>query len=176
MNAKILKTKKSLLNAFYRLAQTYPIADITVSALCKEANINRTTFYKYYSVPSDVIAEAVKNIASKSNCILSDSDVKLYDVMLNFCLVFYENRELFNLYFHVGGDLLPIIYKNILSSAKTLDYMKKPENSFLAGGINGIAIYWLQHDFHESPKEMAELLTEYISRFQTSRIKTRKQL
>ena len=47
MNPRLAKTKESLLEALIRMLEEVPLESITVSDLCKEAGINRTTFYKY---------------------------------------------------------------------------------------------------------------------------------
>ena len=48
MDIRILKTKNKLYKAFISLIDKERIKDITVLELCKEAKVNRTTFYKYY--------------------------------------------------------------------------------------------------------------------------------
>ena len=47
MDLRIAKTKSRLTAALSVLAAQKPIDKITVSELCKEATVNRTTFYKY---------------------------------------------------------------------------------------------------------------------------------
>ena len=67
MDVRIEKTKKKLRDALKKLSRVQPIDQISVSRLCQEASINRTTFYKYYAVPSDIekelIDEALEEIA-----------------------------------------------------------------------------------------------------------------
>ena len=48
MDKRIINTKKQLTNTLLILIKEKRIQDITVLELCKKANINRTTFYKYY--------------------------------------------------------------------------------------------------------------------------------
>lgn len=167
-NIKISKTKKSLLEAIFTLAEDNQINNISVSALCREAGINRTTFYKYYTIPSDVLVEAAKNIAMESENFSSNKNISLSENMLHFCEYFYENRRFINLYFHTLGDMMPIIYQGISMASTNIDFMKKPENNFLAGGITGLAMYWLQRDFQDSPEVIAKLLTEYVENFNNS--------
>lgn len=162
---KIANTKKALLDAFYKLSKTERIEDITVSALCKEAKVNRTTFYKYYSVPSDVLIEKAQDVASLSSTFSMSNDVSLYDKMLELCRLFYNNREFVNLYFTACGSIMPLICKAIIAIETDVNFMKKPVNNFLSGGVTGLAIYWLQHNYEESPEEIARLLTEYIGKF-----------
>ncbi|MCH3907100.1 MAG: TetR/AcrR family transcriptional regulator [Sphaerochaeta sp.] len=45
---RIKKTKQSLKDAMIRLLDTTPFERINVTALCKEADVSRITFYTYY--------------------------------------------------------------------------------------------------------------------------------
>ena len=64
MDKRIEKTKEKLRQALGELVRTESIDRISVSALCERAGINRTTLYKYYSVPADIQQEIIdENIA-----------------------------------------------------------------------------------------------------------------
>lgn len=65
MNAKVERTKRAFQEAFCRLIQTTPAAQITVSELCREAGLNRSTFYRHYAIPLDVITDAVREILAQ---------------------------------------------------------------------------------------------------------------
>ncbi|MBO5574611.1 MAG: TetR family transcriptional regulator, partial [Clostridium sp.] len=46
---RVVRTKKAIRNAFARLVSRKPLGEITVKELSEEADINRKTFYNYYS-------------------------------------------------------------------------------------------------------------------------------
>ena len=48
MDKRIEYTKKTLKDTFLSLLAEKDIINITVSEICKEAGINRGTFYRYY--------------------------------------------------------------------------------------------------------------------------------
>lgn len=56
-NQRIILTKRMLKEALLKLMETKSIQKISVSELCKEAGINRVTFYNHYSAPSDILTE-----------------------------------------------------------------------------------------------------------------------
>lgn len=77
---RIIRTKNKLTNAVLEIISTKEIKNITVLELCKKANINRTTFYKYYKDIDDfinkieisLIAELKENIKDiKRNYLIS---------------------------------------------------------------------------------------------------------
>ena len=49
MDLRIERTYRSLVSAFIRLLEERPYEDISVAALCDEAMIRRTTFYKHFA-------------------------------------------------------------------------------------------------------------------------------
>jgi len=51
MNQRVRLTKKLLCDAMIRQLEQTSMDKITVVALCKDAGINRTTFYRYYTDP-----------------------------------------------------------------------------------------------------------------------------
>ncbi|MBR6873328.1 MAG: TetR/AcrR family transcriptional regulator [Ruminococcus sp.] len=56
-NQRIRLTRKMLKEALVRLLEYKTIDKITVYELCAEAEINRTTFYKYYGSQYDLMAD-----------------------------------------------------------------------------------------------------------------------
>lgn len=56
-NQRVRMTKKLFCDSLLYLMQTKPIDEISVSALCRQAQVNRTTFYKHYTCPRDVLSD-----------------------------------------------------------------------------------------------------------------------
>jgi AcrR family transcriptional regulator len=164
MNPRLQKTKDSLLQAMIRMLENKALDAITVSDLCKEAGINRTTFYKYYSVPEDVIMEAVENMLD--NVIYSsDKPQKTnYDHMLACCNAFYQNRNLMSVYVRSKGNIGQMLQSTILRYSGKLGFLTNTYNNFAAGGVAAVLAAWMMRDFPESPEEMAQTLTECISK------------
>ena len=52
---RILKTKRVLRESLLYLLKEQPIQKISVSLLCEKSDINRSTFYTYYSRPMDLL-------------------------------------------------------------------------------------------------------------------------
>lgn len=48
-------------NALIELLGEKPLEKITVYEICRKAQINRTTFYKYYGSPSDLLEDVEKD-------------------------------------------------------------------------------------------------------------------
>ncbi len=60
MDLRAQKTQKSITDAFFRLRAHKPLEKITVRELCREAPVNRSTFYAYYKDVYD-LSEHLEN-------------------------------------------------------------------------------------------------------------------
>ena len=55
MDRRILNSKRKLKETLLLLLKKTKLKEITVLELCEKANINRTTFYKYYTDIDDLV-------------------------------------------------------------------------------------------------------------------------
>ena len=53
-NARSAQSKNKIKRAFTVLLEAHNVSDITVGDICKEAGVNRTTFYSHYSCIADL--------------------------------------------------------------------------------------------------------------------------
>lgn len=56
-NQRVAVTKRMVKEGLVRLLQKKPLEKINITELCQEAGINRTTFYRYYELPRDILTE-----------------------------------------------------------------------------------------------------------------------
>lgn len=64
-NRRIYVTKKLMREGLLRLLKTQHIDKISVKRLCEEANVNRSTFYRYYTLPKDILLELETEILAQ---------------------------------------------------------------------------------------------------------------
>ena len=165
---KIKNTKAAFLEAFCRLSRSEDPEKITVSALCREAGVNRTTFYKYYDVPADIIIETTLNLVTRTLQYDEHHRIDAEKTLLGVCRICCDHRDLLQLCMHLGDDLARMIYKTIRKSDQDLAFLDKPENIFLFGGITQTLLWWMMSDYEKAPEEMAEQLLSYVHAFQRS--------
>lgn len=56
-NQRVTVTKRMLREGLLRLLKTKPLEKISITELCREADVNRVTFYRHYETPRDVLVE-----------------------------------------------------------------------------------------------------------------------
>lgn len=162
---KIMQTKGALLEAYCRLGEQRPPEEITVSALCREAGVNRTTFYKYYDVPNDVIVEKTGEILESALLYEEGGRIDEEGSIRNICRLCYENVGLLRLYMTMNAELAKIVFRIIRDRGAQYEFLAKSENIFLSGGILQVTGMWMLQGCRETPEEMAKLLLHYIRVF-----------
>ncbi len=65
-NQRVVVTKRMLKEGLMRLLKNRPLEKISITELCQEAGINRTTFYRYYELPRDVLTEIQNNFFAET--------------------------------------------------------------------------------------------------------------
>lgn len=106
--------------------------DITVSSLCKEASVRRTTFYAHYETPNDVLQEIYQRILKENIDSITVSGYLLdYRAMvLKTCQLLYENRDFSMLFLNAQHELF---YLNMNTIAVSNEVVK---NAFKERGIH----------------------------------------
>ena len=72
-NQRIRLSKAMLKNALMGLLKEKPIEKISVYELCAAAQINRTTFYKYYGSQYELLTDAENDYFRKLEDVLSEN-------------------------------------------------------------------------------------------------------
>ena len=94
-NQRITLTKRLLKEAFLEMFKTTSLDKIHVRALCEKAGINRSTFYKYYSSPYDLLEEIFKK---ELNTLLEEHERtgSYVNGLIKVANVAYEHKKLIN--------------------------------------------------------------------------------
>jgi len=72
IDARILKSKKAIQDAFKELIQTQNLSEITISELTAKAGVTRSTYYLYYQKVTDVRDDIENGIVEKIEKVISD--------------------------------------------------------------------------------------------------------
>ena len=164
---KRAETKKRLKDALMALYAQYDFQSITVTMVCREAGLHRSTFYLYYNSIDEVlreieheILEEIQNFADKINLFdtrdssLSTSEIfaKNEPYMVDYYKWQYSIREYLNPLLGSYGDPYfiqryeQIVYDNTLPTLDFLGY-KYVDNDyavrFLTGGVIKTNQEWL---------------------------------
>lgn len=165
-NQRILLTKRLLKESFLEIFKTTPIDKIHVRTLCEKAGINRSTFYKYYTSPYDLLAELENEML-----LLVEQELQKCHALggsLVTIFVYLENNiEIARLIINknVSGDFhkklfnLPTLNKTIDSNIQGFTTSEKNYIvSFITTGYYQMIKDWVNKDEREPIDEMVKLI------------------
>ncbi len=172
---RVLRTKKNIRQAFLHLLSEKSLSQITVKELSDLADINRKTFYMYYSNIEDIFAELEDELVLK---LVHVFEKELFQKEMFDSYSFFENLNrtiledigLYRILNH--SDLLPHLIQraknalievffrkyNISADSDNERYILYAE--YAASGILSMYTKWFSRDFHMSLEELTRTAAE----------------
>ena len=173
MNIKNNKRKRASMQkieqVLIELLQTKELNQISVSDICKRANLNRSTFYANY-VDIYGLADTIREKLEAQVADLYKNEIMQGFNSHNYLLLFRhikENQIFYRTYFKLGYDetyqILTYDYK--LAKKHFADRFIDYHMEFFKSGLTKMIKLWLQNGCRETPEEMFEILkSEYRGR------------
>lgn len=155
---RVRRTRYAIHSAFRALVARDGFRSITVSALAREANIDRKTFYLHYRGLDDLMAEEIRQIADQVAAALmpvskgSAMAVNLRETLERVADLFLADREFFRSVFaeapldRVVEALVPAIRSRVIAQGvlpafrdtAALDNLIR----FYVGGVGAVFFHW----------------------------------
>ena len=112
-NQRIALTRRLLQEGLLRLLAHEKLENISVTALCKEAGINRATFYNHYTSPATLLEEMESQLVSELEEIAATplSIDNLVSRLELYCAKLQEHSDLLSILvcYHIDRDVGDII-------------------------------------------------------------------
>lgn len=173
VNQRVVISKYLMKEGLLRLLKKKHISKISVSELCQEAQINRTTFYRYYQSPRDILQEIaldyVKEFTDQAGSSRKVQDIKAYTMQL--CIFLHERADMVKLFMRNDTEVdltsifqtlsekflgsRTVLYRGHAVDEATLRLM----NTFFSSGMYALIRQWLTDDISKTPEEIANLLS-----------------
>ena len=94
-NQRVTVSMSMLKDAMIRLLGKKPIQQISVSELCREAGVNRSTFYRLYSIPIEVMEDIIQEHITRIHSMISFSeDARMENTKMIYKYLF-DHRDVF---------------------------------------------------------------------------------
>lgn len=173
-NQRVALTKQLLRSALLRLMEHKEIRKISVSELCAEAGINRTTFYLHYGSQYEVLDEIVQALLQGMRQRLQETDAlsgahieQQFEII---CTFLWEQADLVRLLLKndENSTLMTTLFQFSGISQMTFQHLsrqydadsKKLLNTFLTTGGYFLIRQWLMEELPKPPQEVAQLLLD----------------
>ena len=166
MNRKIQMTKRCIREALFECLKEKDINKITISSLCEKADINRSTFYKYYGSQYDVIKEMEQEVIQLINEQLNDQPKETSFIQL---LQFLKsNKETIEIFFECNVDnefpkqvlALDSINNQLEKVSQNDPYIK----AYILFGSLAIIQQWIDAGCIESCEEIANIINSIVDK------------
>ena len=168
MNVKNNKRKRDSIDkiekSFINMLQKKEINQISVTDICKDTGLNRSTFYANYIDIYDLADKMREKLEKDFESHFSENTAR--DAITMFSHI-YENQIFYKTYFKLGYDEKhqPYIYDTTRAEKDFKGKHIKYHIEFFKNGLNSIIKMWLNDGCKETPEEMAEILeSEYRGR------------
>ena len=160
---KTAQTKQSMIDAFWVIAKKRGLNNVTISEITKYADLNRGTFYVYFSDMNDLLAQAedeiIEDLRSKVWSVLEDKNFADFQaVSAKVIEVFGEYDD--NLFLLLGKDGDPQFLDHVRKeAANVFNAVMKQEKenpyqdyiiAYVTSAFTGLLQFW-----HETGKEIS---------------------
>ncbi|GEP24177.1 TetR/AcrR family transcriptional regulator [Lentilactobacillus diolivorans] len=154
MDKRVKKTKLALRSALFLLLQTKSIDKISVSELCRQAQINRRTFYIHYSQVSEIFDDYEIELSEQISHALSSNHTDVNELLETFNNILMKNFEGFRFlcldkqHHQLIEDLKNMLFKTMcrVLIPQTVGESKKIILQYIANGLINSYIYWFNHE------------------------------
>ena len=181
--SKYFNTAKKMDIALLSLLKNKPFEYITISEICENAGVNRSTFYLHYETIGDLLDETVRYLlddflsyfASNTSsvrlnimeCSLDELNYISDKYLIPYLTYIKDNKEIFLtalLHSRELGleDINSRMFENIF--CPILNRFHYPANNmnyimmYYLNGLNAIIIEWLKDDCNKSMKRIIEII------------------
>ncbi len=175
-NRRVRYTRMALRESLLSLLQEYPINKITVSRVCEQADVNRTTFYLYYKDVYDLLEKIEDELYGELGREIEKSGDMLpnIDVLRRIYEIIYKNRDICRVILGKFGDKDFLRKVGSIHRERMLQEWKKLSgnvdetlleylHSFSAYTNIGIMERWISKDFQETPEQLAQLVSRLLT-------------
>lgn len=168
-NRRRKESREKIEKVFVELLQTRDLSQISVSDICKQAGLNRTTFYANYT---DIygLADSIRDRLEANLSALYQEEyatgINSNDYLKLFRHI-QQNQIFYQTYFKLGYDnkYKIISYDTELAQKHFQDRFIHYHMEFFKSGLTRIIKLWLQNGCRETPEEMFEIVkSEYQGR------------
>lgn len=172
MDRRVKYTRQVIKDSFIKLLEKKDITKVTVMELCKEADINRATFYRYYVDIFDLLEKMEEEFVVEFQSTYKDFDYthnELYDYVLALLQACEKHKKLVKILFQMknGIAFLNEVLQDAYIRCKEKwehdipdlsEEIEEYTTAYLFNGTLGIVNYWIQNDFDKDISEIANMV------------------
>ena len=158
-------TKKVIVEAFLSLLREKPLSKITVKEVCEIADINRSTFYKYYLDCFDLVEQLEQEALRETGEMIQAMRAQKPETVLTQMLEqVQKHAELFRLLEGQGDSdrftqkIAMVCFQSMEQGRAGAQEQNTMPFAFVTGGAGAVIAYWMRSGMNEPPEHVARVI------------------
>ena len=169
-NRRVRMTKKLIKDAYLELLETNPSEKISVTDICRKADVNRSTFYMYYEDPI-TLRQDIENDLMEQIPVLSKmpseitSDEQFVAILESFFTYIKDNDRMFRILITQSDNrvfnrrlIAAVLRKYHVESQSGNPLLTKYEYVFIISGVIGLLGAWMEGNYPISARKFSEMV------------------
>ena len=174
MDRRTRYTKQVIKETFLALLKEKDITKISVMELCKECDINRATFYRYYVDIFDLFQKLEEEFIDEVRQSYLNNDYEHYDLndyVINLLKACLNNKDFVKILFNNKSGILflhkiledayqicSLKWQNIFP--RVSEEMEAYTTTYIFNGTLGVVNYWVLNDFDKDIDTVASIIQD----------------
>lgn len=176
---KYANTANRMDAALLTLLSSANFEDITVTDVCKEAHVHRSTFYAHYANTTELLDEVKRSVMedffASFGHLSGNSDFLSREYLLTYLGFLEDNRGLFRVIMtntslfdpdSIFLDFREPYEKGLFGEGSKRTKYTEYRLRFIAGGITCLVASWLENSCMESKEKMAQIIISCVKKEQ----------
>lgn len=170
---RVAMTRRMLKDALIELLKEKDVYHISIRELCERADVNRTTFYKYYGSQFDLLADMENDLIAFITETLRNDEGNLENIITAACKYLEENIDFARLIINNNVDVdfpkkifsidavKSSAFKNMTGEDSRVPF--EYAYNYCTAGVFSVFCSWINKDRREPPEELAEMISALLN-------------
>ena len=173
-NRRVQLTKRLMKDALLELLEKHELSNISVTAICEAADVHRSTFYKYYKDPADLMRDLEQDYLNRIPFPSQPADLEHQELLLDETEGFFDfvrqNERAFRVFFGESTSsafaerLIELLCSVYTMPGDADETVSRYAHLYVANGTVGMLREWVNTDFPVGNREIAEMMYHFSTR------------
>ena len=171
-NRRTKLTKKLIKDATLELLETKSQNKLTITDICKTADVNRSTFYSYYDTINNLLDEIENDILNKLpniKTLKNNNKKEFIDMLESFFYYLKENNRIFKILImnNYNDNFIKKLIETVIKNYPyRINDKTKEKFSYIycVNGVIGLIKEWINDDFDISIEEFSKIVYDMSSK------------
>lgn len=170
-NATAIQSQHWLGESLTRLMERQRYGDITIGAICKEADLSRQTFYNLFDSKEEVLRFCLRTQYEKQfQRFVDQQSMSVGQIVGAFAVVVAENQKLLRMMVENGLEGIMADEMTRCVSMFAGRFVKQERQvamlpyseAMLSGALGHLLVFWFQQEQPISIEKLTQLITEFL--------------